>query len=77
MIDFPRYPIGLTGRTDEAADPTSGVQFAVLFPDGERFAYGDQSWVAYGTCLKDLPDGCRIEQRSISISYGEWAAVEE
>ena len=75
MINYPQYSLDLVGRSDD--DPsagnvqTSGVQFAVLLPSGERRIYGDQSYVAHGVVLKDHPDG-RVVWRPISISYGEW-----
>jgi hypothetical protein len=69
--EFPRRSLELTGRTDEAEDPTWGMQFAIL-DGGEHHAHGDQSWVAYGGAIRDEhPDG-KVQCRRISISYGPW-----
>jgi hypothetical protein len=67
----PMHLMDVTGLTDD--DPNSGVQFAVLDPDGTHHAYGDQSWVAYGQAIRCgmHPDG-RIQRRTVTITYGEW-----
>ena len=75
LMNVPQHLIAITGLTDDdqrTQDPTTGAQFAVLDPDGERTAYGDQRYVAYGECLQDgHPDG-KIQRRTITITYGEW-----
>lgn len=78
MIAYPQYPLDVVARTDDPfAEPTVGVQYAVL-DDGKYRAFGDQSWVAHGTCIEDgsYPDG-KIFHRSVTVAYGEWRSVDE
>lgn len=62
----------LTVEVTEDGEPVKAVQYAVVSPDGERVAYGDQRWVMSGRALDDAPAGSRVEFRTISLSYGEW-----
>lgn len=68
------YPPSISAMTAERDYPTAAIQYAVALPDGTRIAYGDQSYVRWGEVLKDHPDG-RIEQRTVTIAYGEWEDV--
>lgn len=76
MLNLPHRSLDVTGRTeDDTSDyPTSGVQHAVRDPDGSHHLYGDQSWVFGGGPISDgsHPDG-RIQARTVTIIYGEWA----
>lgn len=76
QASVPMHLINLVGLTDERTNPnpTSGVQFAVVAPDGIRHTFGDQSWVAQG-CPDpgDQSDGqVRVQRRTITITYGKW-----
>ncbi len=65
----------VTALTDSppGEDPTVGVQYAVVDPDGRHHTYGDQSWVAYGGPIQVgyHPDG-RIQCRTVTLTYGPW-----
>jgi len=76
MSAVAREPLELLGLTDDAGEPKSATQYAIVTPDGKRHLYGDQKWVAYGNAIRDgsHPDG-RIQQRSITIAYGPWEDV--
>lgn len=62
--------MNVTGLTD--GDPDSGVQFAVLDPDGTHHAYGDQRWVAYGGAVEAAHPGSKTQRRTVTITYGDW-----
>lgn len=74
MSTDPEYLLSISALTTEREDPTAATQYAVVLPDGTRIAYGDQSYVRWGEVLKDHPEG-RIEQRTVTITYGEWRPV--
>ena len=75
---IPHHSLELVGLTDDIGESTDAVQFCVRDPEGLRHVYGDQSWVATGTCITDgsHPSG-RIQYRTVTISYGEWTDMED
>lgn len=69
----PPHPLEISALTDDNNDPTEARQFGVRDPEGITHVYGDQSWVAYGTCIEDgTHPGGTIRYRDITITYGEW-----
>jgi hypothetical protein len=73
-----QYYLDVPGLTESRSDsPTNAVQYCVL--DNEtRVIYSDQPWLASGKVL-DGDNGCseeaRIQQRTVTIIYGEWTDV--
>lgn len=69
-----KHSLDLAGLTDDTTEPTSAMQYAVSTPTG-RVVFGDQEWVRSGQALAELPDGAKVQRRTITISYGEWEDV--
>lgn len=65
-------------KYDDHGDAVSGVQYAVVDPDGSDHPYGDQSWVMGGGPIRDggHPEG-RIQRRTVTVTYGEWEAPDD
>ena len=76
MTTLHHHLMSVTALTDNPPDqdPTSGVQYAVLDPDGQHHTYGDQSWVKYGGPVQGgSHPGGRIQSRTVTVTYGPWA----
>jgi hypothetical protein len=58
-------------------EPSTGEQWCVVDPDGERHIYGDQDWIKSHEALNIHPEGSHIEHRSLTITYGEWVSTEK
>jgi hypothetical protein len=70
---IPSYRLDFYGLTDQRdGEPTQAVQFAVVDRGGERYQYGDQSWVYSGQAIEDSHPGGKIQRRTVTIVYGEW-----
>jgi hypothetical protein len=75
-MTIPSYSLDITALTETRDDnPTSAVQYCVVDTFGGRHVYGDQNWVASGQAVIDAHFDGHIEQRTISISYGEWSSI--
>lgn len=73
---IPSYSLDITGLTESRDDnPTSAVQYCVVDEKGIRRVYGDQEWVVSGQAVIDAHPGGRVEQRTITITYGEWSSI--
>ncbi len=69
---IPMHRLDIDALTDAIDNPTEAVQYCVVGPRGDRQVFDDQSWVADGRALSWAEDGAHVEQRTITITYGEW-----
>ena len=64
--------LDVTGLTDDSGEfATSGVQYAVITPDGKLHLDGDQEWVKDGRALNSYLGGT-VLCRDVTIMYGPW-----
>ena len=72
---IPSFSLEITGLTWVRDDnPTGGIQYCAVDELGVRHIYGDQEWVMSGQAIIDAHPGGHVEQRTITITYGEWVS---
>ncbi len=70
---IPSHTLSIEALTESpGVNPVSAVQYCVVGANGRRYIYGDQSWVAAGHAVDEAHPGGHVEQRTITITYGEW-----